>query len=132
MQRGLLAVSGILGAAAVGLGAYGAHGLEGLLEGAPEAAKRIGWWQTAVGYHLPHAVVLAVCGLLAARRSGWALGVASVGFVLGVLLFSGTLYAMALGAPRWLGAVTPLGGLSLIVAWLALAGAALRPPPSDG
>lgn len=129
MQRVLLAVSGILGAAAVGLGAFGAHGLEAFLEGAPEAAKRLGWWQTAVGYHLPHAVVLAVCGVLAARPSGWALKIAAGGFLLGVLLFSGTLYAMALGAPRWLGAVTPLGGLSLIVAWLALAAAAWRRAP---
>jgi len=53
------------------------------------------------------------------------------GYVVGVLLFSGTLYAMALGAPRWLGAVTPLGGLSLIVAWLAVAVAALRRPADD-
>lgn len=117
-------VAGVLGALAVGLGAFGAHGLEGMLEGAEDAAKRLGWWRTAVSYHLPHAVAVGLCGWLAGRSGGAAPTVAGVAFTVGVAVFSGTLYAMALGAPRWLGAVTPLGGLALIVGWLALAWAA--------
>lgn len=127
-RRTLLIVSGLLGALAVGLGAYGAHGLENALAGAEDAAKRLDWWQTAVSYHLVHAVMLAVSASLANAASK-RLIVAGAGFALGVLLFSGSLYAMSLGAPRVLGAVTPLGGLSLIVGWLALGAHALAPRP---
>ncbi|MEZ4340931.1 MAG: DUF423 domain-containing protein [Sandaracinaceae bacterium] len=121
MERFFLIAGALLGALAVGLGAYGAHGLEGLLEGAPDAARRLAWWRTAVAYHLPHAGMLVVTALVHARWPGRAPVVAAIGFVVGVALFAGTLYAMSLGAPRWLGAITPLGGLSLIVGWLALA-----------
>jgi len=80
-----------------------------------------------VQYHLWHALGLALVGLSAAlipdgpwlRAAGWLL-------LAGVALFSGTLYAMALGAPRWLGAVTPLGGAAFLLGWLAFAVAALR------
>ncbi|MCB9596024.1 MAG: DUF423 domain-containing protein [Sandaracinaceae bacterium] len=126
MERSFLVIGGVLGALAVGLGAYGAHGLEAALEGVPDAARRLGWWRTAVSYHLPHAGMVVVVALLAARRGGRSLAVAGGAFVLGVALFSGTLYAMSLGAPRWLGAITPLGGLSLIVGWLALVAYGLR------
>lgn len=121
-------VSGFLGALAVGLGAFGAHGLEGLLAGAEEAAKRLEWWRTAVSYHLPHAIAVALCGWLAGREGRIGARVAGLAFTTGVLLFSGSLYAMTLGAPRWLGAVTPLGGLALIAGWLAFAWAAPRRP----
>ena len=78
-------------------------------------------------YHLWHALGLVLVGLSAAliadgpwlRAAGWLL-------LAGVALFSGTLYAMALGAPRWLGAVTPLGGAAFLLGWLAFAVAALR------
>lgn len=117
--------AGLLGALAVGLGAYGAHGLEAALDGLPDAAKRLEWWRTAVLYHLTHALAVAFVAWLAGHRAR-AAGVAGALFVLGILLFAGTLYAMALGAPRWLGAVTPLGGLSLIAGWIAVLAAALR------
>src|SRR5215470_7980602 len=105
------AASGFL---AVGLGAFGAHGLKKIA-----SAEALGWWQTAAHYHLLHAVALLLVGVLAAGRpgfdrAGWA-------FLLGTLFFSGSLYAMALGAPRWLGAVTPVGGLGLMLGWLLLA-----------
>ncbi len=97
------------------MGAFGAHGLESLLEGAPEAAKRMGWWATAGEYHLLHGVALVAVGAAAGRRGGF---LAPAGcLVLGTVVFSGTLYAMALGAPTILGAVTPLGGLALMVGW---------------
>jgi uncharacterized membrane protein YgdD (TMEM256/DUF423 family) len=112
-RRGLLA--GILGTTAVALGAFGAHGLKERLSAIPEAA---GWWQTATFYLLTHAVAV---GALRASPSGrcWALGAA---------IFSGTLYALALGAPRWLGAVTPVGGGLLLAGWVLLAWRSARSP----
>jgi uncharacterized membrane protein YgdD (TMEM256/DUF423 family) len=104
--RGLIA--GLWGATAVALGAFGAHGLKERLASIPEAA---GWWQTATVYLLTHAVAI---GAIRGGASGilWSVGAA---------IFSGTLYALALGAPRWLGAVTPVGGSLLIAGWLWLA-----------
>lgn len=117
MSRWLIPVAGVSGALAVALGAFGAHGLEGFLADSAEAARRVALWETAVAYHLPHSVAIAVCALLSGRRAL----VAGVAFLVGILLFAGTLYAMTLGAPRALGAVTPIGGLALIVGWIALA-----------
>lgn len=125
MQRVLVALGGALGALAVGLGAFGAHGLERFLEGSADAADRHGWWETAALYHLVHAVAIAVASRIPARAAY----VGAFAHALGIALFSGTLYAMALGAPRWLGAVTPIGGLALIVGWIAIAFAALRKTP---
>src|SRR5262245_34748209 len=113
-----LRISAFAGALAVILGAYGAHGLDKyLVSFGPEyAAKQLEWWKTAVAYHLPHAVVMLVLSLHVPLRV-WAWR-----FLLGgILLFSGSLYAMALGGPRWLGAVTPFGGTLLIAGWLMLA-----------
>lgn len=121
-----LAISGVSGFLAVALGAFGAHGLQARLADAADAAKRLSWWQTGAQYHLVHALALAVVAFAyerapQARFAGFA-------FVLGTLLFSGSLYAMALGAPRVLGAVTPLGGAAYLVGWgvLAYCGFTLR------
>jgi uncharacterized membrane protein YgdD (TMEM256/DUF423 family) len=99
------------------LGAFGAHALKSRLGG-----DALSVWQTAVQYHFWHALALLAIPQLAgawARASGWL-------FVSGVCLFSGSLYALALGAPRELGMLTPIGGLALILGWLAFAVAALR------
>jgi uncharacterized membrane protein YgdD (TMEM256/DUF423 family) len=106
-------VACLLGFLAVAFGAFGAHALEGTLS---EEAK--GWYETAVSYQLWHALAM----LLAARGAqGRRLArVAAAGFLVGILLFSGSLYAMALTGARWLGMVTPLGGLSFLVAWVLL------------
>jgi uncharacterized membrane protein YgdD (TMEM256/DUF423 family) len=122
-MRGWILVGGLVGFLGVGLGAFGAHGLEEHATG-----EALDWWDTAVRYHLVHAVLLVVIGSLGGRDrlvalAGWALS-------LGVLVFCGTLYAMALGGPRWLGAVTPVGGLGLMGGWLAVALLARRPDPS--
>lgn len=114
-----LTVSGVSGFLAVALGAFGAHGLQARLADAADGAKRLGWWQTAAHYHLMHALALVAVALLVAkapqaRYAGFA-------FVLGSLLFCGSLYAMALGAPRWFGAITPLGGVGFLVGWAVLA-----------
>jgi uncharacterized membrane protein YgdD (TMEM256/DUF423 family) len=87
-------------------GAFGAHGASG------QAAE---WLKTGGQYQLVHAVAaLVALGRPGGRGAGWC-------FVAGAGVFAGTLYAMALGAPHWLGAVTPLGGLALITGWIWLA-----------
>jgi uncharacterized membrane protein YgdD (TMEM256/DUF423 family) len=110
------------GAAAVALGAFGAHALKARL--APEL---LAVYHTAVQYHFWHALALIgvalawphVPGEVWLRAAGWL-------FVAGLLLFCGSLYALAFGAPARTGMLTPVGGLCFILAWLALAGAALR------
>ena len=106
----------LLGFLAVACGAFGAHALAGRLD--PEQLE---WWQTASHYHLAHALALALVGCV--PGSARIRGLAGLAFLGGVLLFSGSLYAMALGAPRWFGAITPLGGLCFLLGWLALLGA---------
>jgi uncharacterized membrane protein YgdD (TMEM256/DUF423 family) len=112
-------VGALWGFLGVGLGAFGAHGLP-----AGTSGQALDWWKTAALYHLVHALALVLLGALpysgAAREAaGWA-------FLLGSAVFSGTLYAMTLGAPRFLGAITPLGGLGLLAGWLLLALASRR------
>ncbi len=108
------------GFTAVAAGAFGAHKLRPLLE----AGGRYEVWQTAAHYHLLHAVVLLVLALHLRREADPVamvrLARAADLFAAGIALFSGSLYALALGAPRWLGPVTPLGGLCLLAGWLAV------------
>jgi uncharacterized membrane protein YgdD (TMEM256/DUF423 family) len=124
VRDSLIFVAALLGALGVGLGAFGAHGLKARL------GDSLGTWETGVSYHLLHAlalfgvaVLLRVVGEATLLRSaGWL-------FAVGVLCFSGSLYALALGGPRWLGPVTPLGGLAFIVGWGCIAVWALRTGP---
>lgn len=91
----------MLAGVAVTLGAFGAHAANGQI-----GQEALGWWQTAVEYQMWHALAvlgLGLSGMPGLPLSGWL-------FAGGALVFSGTLYALALGAPAWLGAVTPLGG----------------------
>ncbi len=103
---------GLAGASAVLLGAFGAHALRGVLD-----ARGSELWHTAVSYHFWHALAFA---LAAVAAQGRARRVASVAFLLGIVVFCGSLYALALGAPRWVGAITPLGGVAFMVGWMAL------------
>lgn len=103
---------GAAGASAVLLGAFGAHALRGVLDGQGREL-----WHTASQYHFWQALALALACCLPAGR---ARRTAALAFALGIVLFSGSLYALALGAPRWCGAITPLGGLAFIVGWIAL------------
>jgi uncharacterized membrane protein YgdD (TMEM256/DUF423 family) len=108
---GALKVSALLGALAVGLGAFGAHALEDQLA----EAGRTGTWETAVLYHLVHAGILVVLATLPAwRPRTW------MAFCTGIVIFSGSLYALCLTGITWLGAVTPVGGVLMIAGWLAL------------
>lgn len=107
---------------AVMTGAFGAHGLKARL-----SAEQLGWWQTAVEYHFYHGLGLLALGVLLRisplLTNPLPAGVATSALWLqaGIIIFSGSLYAMALGAPRWFGAITPLGGLAFIIGWLWLA-----------
>ncbi|MEM7460395.1 MAG: DUF423 domain-containing protein [Pseudomonadota bacterium] len=83
---------------------------------------QIGWWETATLYLLVHAALATAMSAADATRFGTAAFV----LLLGALVFSGTLYAMALGGPRWLGAITPVGGLGLLLGWALIAAAAIR------
>jgi uncharacterized membrane protein YgdD (TMEM256/DUF423 family) len=117
MQRHLLLASAANGFLAVALGAFGAHGLKSHLADVPDVARRLGWWDTAAHYHLVHAVVLGVLALAAERVSRAWLGRAGTAMLAGIALFSGSLYVMALTGASVLGAVTPFGGLGLLLGW---------------
>ncbi|MFW5921082.1 MAG: DUF423 domain-containing protein [Polyangiales bacterium] len=121
MSRGFVVLAGIFGLLAVAFGAFGAHGLEGMLGQLDDGAERAAWWDTATRYHLAHAVALGLVAWLCSRERGArAAAVAGWCFVAGVLLFSGSLYAMTLTGVRALGMVTPVGGLLLLAGWAAI------------
>jgi len=117
MSNPFFSIGALLGGLAVALGAFGAHGLKARL-----APDQLATFETGVRYHLYHAFALLVVGVVQVVLPG-AGGAALAGwlFVAGILLFSGSLYWLALGGPHWLGPVTPLGGLALIGGWLVLA-----------
>ncbi len=119
MERLFLLLASGLGLVAVALGAFGAHGLQGLLQSAEDGERRMQWWQTGVQYQMYHALALLLVAYLAHRVPGVWPRVGGSCFVAGVGIFSGSLYAMTLGAPRWFGAITPLGGLLMLAGWLA-------------
>lgn len=107
-----LRFAALFGFFGVALGAFGAHGLQDLLV----KNGRVPNWETAVLYHLVHAAVLVTISLgEKVPRVAWWL------FASGIVVFSGTLYVLAITNMKWLGAITPLGGLALLGGWLALA-----------
>jgi uncharacterized membrane protein YgdD (TMEM256/DUF423 family) len=116
MARTFFVLGAVLGALAVAAGAFGTHALQPRLP-----AARLATFEIAVRYQMYHALALLV---LAWAVDRWpAAGLAMGGWLLaaGIAVFAATLYAIALGGPRWLGAVTPLGGLGLIAGWLLIA-----------
>ncbi|HKU86423.1 MAG TPA: DUF423 domain-containing protein [Casimicrobiaceae bacterium] len=118
-----LPAAALLMAAAVAMGAFGAHALRARLS--PDA---LALWQTAVNYHAWHALgLLATATLMLQLGERRALRCAAALFIAGIVLFSGSLYALALGAPRVFGAVTPFGGAAFIAGWVALALGVSRP-----
>jgi uncharacterized membrane protein YgdD (TMEM256/DUF423 family) len=117
-----LSLAALLLFAAVGLGAFGAHALKARLAPDMQAV-----WQTAVQYHAWHALGLLAAGLLMMQRpDAPGASLAAWLFVAGIVLFSGSLYALALSGLRGLGAVTPFGGVAFLAGWLAFAWAAWR------
>lgn len=128
MKRYLLFLTGLNGAAAVALGAFGAHGLKNkLIESGMLTA-----WETAAHYHLAHAV--ACLGILAwgaaSPEQGKRLQLGLWMWLAGCLLFAGSLYFIALDGPRWLGPITPLGGIAFLIGWLLVAKEALHHRPA--
>lgn len=116
-----IALGGIYGFLGVALGAFGAHGLRNRL-----SPDMLAVWKTGVEYHLYHALALLLVGLIAAARPSIAITNAGICFALGVLVFSGSLYALALSGVRWLGAITPFGGLLLLAGWALLVWSAFK------
>ena len=129
MRRLLLLCSAVNGFLAVVLGAFGAHGLQNALRDVPDVARRLDWWETASHYHLGHAVALGVLALASDRVSRRWLARASVAMVVGIALFCGSLYIMALTGMTGLGAVTPIGGLGFLAGWALFGIGALRSEP---
>ncbi len=120
----LLIVAAVLGATGVAVGAFGAHGLGAFLEGreleAEIIAKRLGQFEVGTRYQMYHALAVMVLASLPFGTSKARTAIAVL-FVLGTILFSGSLYLLVLTNTPWLGAVTPIGGLIWIFAWLSLA-----------
>ncbi len=117
MAKLFITLASLSGMLAVVFGAFGAHALKGKLD---DQALKV--FETAVQYHFYHTFALLVVGVIALNQpqsvllksSGWL-------FVIGILVFSGSLYLLSLTGVRWLGAITPLGGLALIAGWACLA-----------
>ena len=119
MRPNWILLGAILGATFVLHAAFGAHWLEDRV-----SSEQLEWWETGAFHHGVHALALMGFGLFRKTREtselpGWLL-------LVGVLIFSTTLYVMALGGPRWLGAVTPVGGSLLVLGWLGFAWTARR------
>lgn len=105
----------------VGLGAFGAHALKARVE-----PRLLEVWQTGASYQMSHALALIAVAWLLSRAESGAAVVAGWAFVIGVVLFSGSLYAMTLTGVRALGAITPLGGVSFLIGWIAFILAATK------
>jgi uncharacterized membrane protein YgdD (TMEM256/DUF423 family) len=122
MAKLFITLASLSGMLAVTLGAFGAHGLRGKLDD-----YAMGVFETAVQYHFYHALALLAVGIIALsqpqttllKSSGWL-------FIVGTVIFSGSLYVLALTGTKWLGAVTPLGGLAFIGGWACLATASWK------
>lgn len=129
MNHWIITCGALLGASAVATGAFGAHALQGVLD---ERAR--GWYDTAVTYHAGHALAIVACGLTAVvaqnqtgqqSPSAWLMS-SAICLILGVLIFSGSLYTMAFTGITKLGMITPVGGVFLILGWLCLAVGAVK------
>ncbi len=122
MAKLFITLSALSGMLAVILGAFGAHGLRNRLDD-----YLMGVFETAVQYHFYHSLALLAVGVIALQQpqtlllksAGWL-------FLLGILIFSGSLYVLALSGLKWLGAITPLGGLAFIAGWACLAAASWK------
>jgi uncharacterized membrane protein YgdD (TMEM256/DUF423 family) len=119
-----LRIGAVWGFLAVAMGAFGAHGLKERLESFGQLAN----FHTAAQYHMYVALALVAVGVLqVVGRTGTALSVAGWSFLIGSVIFSGSLYILGLTGLKWLGAITPIGGTALLVGWAALAVAAGSP-----
>lgn len=121
-----MSFAALLAFTGVALGALGAHGLKHALEGLPDAAQRMGWWETAARYHLVHAMAVGFSAVVAAHSTGRGARIAAALFIAGIAIFSGSLYVMGATGLKGLGALTPVGGFAQLGGWLTLAVTAWR------
>ena len=121
MAAGWFATGSVLCGLGVILGAFGAHGLRARL-----SPEMLVVFETGVRYHLFHALGLLAVAWAASRWPGSYVSIAGYLFVVGIFIFSGSLYVLAITGIRWLGAITPIGGVCLIVGWGLLAVGVLR------
>lgn len=121
MERLFFGLGALFAMIGVAAGAFGAHALADRI-----AADRLATFETGVRYQLIHSLGLLAVAWAASRWPSGGVNAAGWLFVIGILIFGGTLYALALGAPRWFGAITPIGGVCFIVGWALLAWTALR------
>ena len=129
MDRTFLLVGALAGFLGVALGAFGAHGLRARL-----GPEMLAVFETGVRYQMYHAIAILIVALAAARLDGWLIRTAGWSFALGIVLFSGSLYVLALSRITIFGAITPIGGVAFLAGWaclvaaaLALGGAPIRP-----
>lgn len=120
MSKIFLFSGSLFGASAVMLGAFAAHALKARLD-----PNQLAAFQTGVQYQMIHALVLLIVAVLLERQVSQLLGFAGFAFILGIVLFCGSLYLLTLTGMRWPGPITPLGGLAFIAGWLMLAASAL-------
>lgn len=117
MQKTILLFATISGALAVSIGAFGAHGLQKILE----ATQRVETFETAVKYHFYHTLALLFLGIyMSFTEDKSYLNISAYGFMLGLIIFSGSLYTLSLTNIKILGAITPIGGLGFIIGWISL------------
>ena len=137
MNRHWIFLGCLLAGLAVGLGAFGAHGLDERLtaihgENSKLVDQRLENWKTAAAYQMYHSLGLILVGILTLLRPSKFAGIAGFLFLTGICLFSGLLYALVLLEKPFLGAIVPLGGLSFIAGWICLAWASccISHPPA--
>ena len=124
MSKFILLFSALSGATSVILGAFGAHGLKGRI-----SEQLLSAFQTGVYYQFFHTIALFGLGILLLRLQAESMTLwysAASTWIAGIILFSGSLYGLALGAPSWFGPITPIGGLLLIIGWLCLMAAIVK------
>ncbi len=132
LSKRWIAIGAVLGAIGVALGAFGAHGLSDFLQrldfSDDDLLRRLDIFDTAIRYQLLHALAIVVVGFALNARQAVAWRIAAWAFLIGVILFSGLLKVLTFAGPQWnwLGMIVPIGGVSMIVGWLAVAAGALR------
>lgn len=123
MDRLFFALGAVSGFLSVALGAFGAHALRQRLQLSPDMLRI---WETGVHYQMMHALALLAIGFAATRYPNGPWPAAGWCFVAGTVVFSGSLYVLSLSGIRWLGAITPIGGVLFLVGWILLVVTALR------
>src|SRR5215212_4934789 len=120
MDKTFMFIGALMGAVGVAIGAFGAHGLRGRL-----SPEMLAVFETGVRYHLYHALAIVATAAVLPRIDGRAVVIAGWSFTTGIVLFSGSLYALALSGVTTLGAITPLGGLAFLIGWALLIAVAI-------